>query len=210
MLDCKPISTPLPTKIQPSVASPLLTNVTAYCALVDSLHYITLTRPHLAYAVNSVCQFMHSPMEYHMSVAKRIIRYLKTTLDHGLLISASSSLYLKAYSDTDWAGCLNTWRSTFLGLIWSPGVLRNKPQSQNLALKLNKGQCLPQLLKLHGYLFIVTPQFGSQCELNQSIKSCTTILSQLKCKANLHDRPNHSRCQTTKGMRESNAPSKHT
>lgn len=127
MLDCKPISTPLPTKFQPSGASPLLTNVTAYCALVGSLHYITLTRPHLAYAVNFVCQFMHSPMEYHMSVAKQILKYLKATLDHGLLISASSSLDLKAYSDTDWAGYLNTRRSTsgyciFLGsnlVSWS-------------------------------------------------------------------------------------------
>lgn len=108
LLDSKPIGTPLPARILPPSASPLLTNVTAFRALVGSLQYITFTRPDIAFSVIFVCKFMHSPTEYLVSIAKRILRYLKATLDHGLLISASYSFDPKAYNDADWAGCLNT------------------------------------------------------------------------------------------------------
>ena len=43
---------------------------------------------------------------------KRILRYLKGTLDHGLHINSSSPTSLTAYSDADWAGCPDTRRST--------------------------------------------------------------------------------------------------
>jgi hypothetical protein len=43
---------------------------------------------------------------------KRILRYLQGTPDYGVLIRYSSSSDLVVYTNTDWAGCLDTRRST--------------------------------------------------------------------------------------------------
>ncbi|GJZ41907.1 ribonuclease H-like domain-containing protein [Tanacetum coccineum] len=55
---------------------------------------------------------MHHPQETHLSALKRVLRYVRGTLDFGLQIYASSTLSLVAYSDADWAGCPATRQST--------------------------------------------------------------------------------------------------
>ncbi len=53
-----------------------------------------------------------SPTDEHWGAVKRILRYLKGSVDHGLLISNRSSFELHAYTDADWAGCPDDRRST--------------------------------------------------------------------------------------------------
>lgn len=48
----------------------------------------------------------------HERAVKRILRYIKRTLNFGLLYSNEKSSELHAYSDADYAGCLQTRRST--------------------------------------------------------------------------------------------------
>jgi hypothetical protein len=55
---------------------------------------------------------MHDPHDIHLQLLKRVLRYLKGTLSHGLQIIKSSSSAIRAYSDADWAGCPDTRRST--------------------------------------------------------------------------------------------------
>ena len=70
---------------------------------------------------------MHDPWEPHLAALKRILRYVRGTLDLGLHIRASSQSDLVVYSDVDWAGCPDTRKSTsgyavFLGdnlVSWS-------------------------------------------------------------------------------------------
>ncbi|XP_062182142.1 uncharacterized mitochondrial protein AtMg00810-like [Phragmites australis] len=128
MANCKPASTPVDTKSKLSVHDGAPTqDGTFYRSITGALQYLTLTRPDIAYAVNQACLHMHSPTDTHWNLVKRILCYLRGTIDHGINISASSSTELKAYSDANWAGCLNTRRSTsgycvFLGnslVSWS-------------------------------------------------------------------------------------------
>lgn len=55
---------------------------------------------------------MHDPRESHLALMKRVLRYVKGTLDAGLHIGTSSPTTLTAYSDADWAGCPDSRRST--------------------------------------------------------------------------------------------------
>jgi hypothetical protein len=87
-------------------------NSTKYRSLVGALQYLTLTRPDISFAVNKVCQFLHAPTTVHLTAAKHIIRYVKNTLGIGLNFSKSSSTLISAFSDSDWAGCLDDRRST--------------------------------------------------------------------------------------------------
>ena len=59
---------------------------TLYRSVVGALQYATLTRPEISFAVNKVCQFMAAPLDSHWAVVKRILRYLKGTLSHGLFL----------------------------------------------------------------------------------------------------------------------------
>jgi hypothetical protein len=54
---------------------------------------------------------MHDPREPHLTAMKRTLRYLRGTLDYGLLLQCSASSKLKVYTNADWAGCSDTRRS---------------------------------------------------------------------------------------------------
>jgi hypothetical protein len=61
------------------------------------------TRPDLAFAISVVNRFMSKPGPTHWMVVKRIMRYLKGTIDMRLRIGGQH-INLKGYSDADWAG----------------------------------------------------------------------------------------------------------
>ncbi|GJR27438.1 ribonuclease H-like domain-containing protein [Tanacetum coccineum] len=55
---------------------------------------------------------MHDPQEPHLATLKRVLRYVRGTLDFGLQLYASITGSLVAYIDVDWASCPTTRRST--------------------------------------------------------------------------------------------------
>jgi histone deacetylase 1/2 len=113
MRDCHPVATPIDTKSKlSSTAGQPVADPSFYRSLAGALQYATLTRPDISYAVQQVCLHMHAPREPHLSLIKRILRYLKGTLNHGLTLHKSTSHSLIAYSDADWAGCPDTRCST--------------------------------------------------------------------------------------------------
>ncbi|GKD86994.1 ribonuclease H-like domain-containing protein, partial [Tanacetum coccineum] len=124
---CNPSRTPIDTESKLRSDGDPVSDPTLYRSLAGSLQYLTFTRPDISYAVQQVCLYMHDPREPHFSALKRILRYVRGTLDYGLQLFSSSTTDLVAYSDADWAGCPTTRRSTsgycvFLGnnlLSWS-------------------------------------------------------------------------------------------
>lgn len=64
---------------------------------------------------------MRSPTESDFALLKRVMRYLRGTSSMGLHISQHNNLSLLSYSDSDWAGCKDTRRSTsgFCALLGS-------------------------------------------------------------------------------------------
>ncbi|XP_057948373.1 uncharacterized mitochondrial protein AtMg00810-like [Malania oleifera] len=55
---------------------------------------------------------MHAPCVSHWQSVKHILRYLKHTLNYGLLLQSSPHSSLAAYTDADWAGCPDDRKST--------------------------------------------------------------------------------------------------
>lgn len=82
-----------------------------YKSIVGCLQYLTITGPDLSFAVNTVCQYMHVPLNSHFQAVKRILRYLKGTLQFGLHY-VSGPLTLLAYSDMGWARDIYDRKST--------------------------------------------------------------------------------------------------
>ncbi|GKF25563.1 ribonuclease H-like domain-containing protein, partial [Tanacetum coccineum] len=55
----------------------------------------------LSYAVQQVCLYMHDPREPHFAALKRILLYVRGTMDFGLHLYASATTSLVGYTDTD-------------------------------------------------------------------------------------------------------------
>ncbi|XP_019054310.1 PREDICTED: uncharacterized protein LOC109115091 [Nelumbo nucifera] len=70
----------------------LLVDATHYRRLLGCLQYLTVTRPDILYAVDTLSQFSRKPKKVHWDAALRILRYIKATPGHGILLSSTSSL----------------------------------------------------------------------------------------------------------------------
>ncbi|KAJ9546350.1 hypothetical protein OSB04_018893 [Centaurea solstitialis] len=112
MLSCKPARTPVETGHKLSADGNPVRDPSLYRSLAGALQYLTFTRPDIAFAVQQICLYMHDPREPHLQALKRILRYLRGTVTHGLQIHVSPSMHLTAYSDADWGGCPASRRST--------------------------------------------------------------------------------------------------
>ena len=80
--------------------------------LVGSLIYLTITRPELAYSIAVTSQFMQNPKTSHLDAAKRVLCYVKGSIDYGLLYKKSDNFLLKGFTDANWAGYIDDRRST--------------------------------------------------------------------------------------------------
>ncbi|XP_019089097.1 PREDICTED: uncharacterized protein LOC109127939 [Camelina sativa] len=119
MSNAKPVTTPMASspKINIHTCVPL-SDPTKYRKLVGSLQYLAFTRLDIAFAVNTLSQFMHQPTDAHWQAAKRILRYLAGTPTHGIFFSAKNTLSLHAFLDADWAGDTVDYVSTNAYIIY--------------------------------------------------------------------------------------------
>ena len=149
MDNCKSTSTPLSSTVGLARDTGALLgteNSFRYRSIVGGLQYLTRTRPNISFAVNKVCQFLSQPTEVHWEAVKRILRYVKGTLNTGLTFHKSSSVGISIFTDADWAGCVDDRRSTggfavFVGpnlVSWSskkqPTVSRSSTEAEYKAL----------------------------------------------------------------------------
>ncbi|GJX21801.1 ribonuclease H-like domain-containing protein [Tanacetum coccineum] len=140
MANCNPSRTPVDTEYKLGDDGDLVPNPTLYQSLGGSLQYLTFTRPDISYAVHQVCLYMHDPREPHFSALKRILRYVRGTLDHGLHLFSSSTISLVSYSDADWAGCPTTRRSTFGDCVFLGNNLLSWSSKRQLTLSCSSAE----------------------------------------------------------------------
>ena len=113
LTDCKPVSTPLVAteKLIKDDGSGAVDEEN-YRKLVGSLLYLTATRPDVMYAASLLARYMHGPSNKHYGTAKRVLRYVKGTLDYGLMYEKGKKAVLMGYCDSDWGGSIEDSKST--------------------------------------------------------------------------------------------------
>jgi hypothetical protein len=175
--NCAPVSTPIET-------SPLPENSpgykcppdqrTKYQRIVGSLMYIMLgTRGDIAYAVSMASRYLANPGPQHMKLARRILRYLKSTKSLRLTYRGHLQM-LKGFTDADWGGCHDTRRSTagYLFNIGSGAISWQSKRQSVVALSTCEAEFLGQTQATKEAAWLRRPLN----ELNMSQGKAATII----------------------------------
>jgi len=156
MENAKPVKIPLQqgenTKTIPK------TKCYPYREMVGSLLYAsTKTRPDIAFAVNYVSRSVEEPTEEKIKDVKHILKYLNSNLNRGIQYKKNKNInLLQAYSDADFAGDIETRRSTTGYIIFLAGgpiswCSRKQPiiaQSTTEAEYVAAAECCKELIYL--------------------------------------------------------------
>ncbi|KAL1216602.1 Retrovirus-related Pol polyprotein from transposon TNT 1-94 [Cardamine amara subsp. amara] len=85
-----------------------------YASVVGSLNYVkTCTRPDISFTVGVMGRYQSNPEMEHWKAAKKVLRYLQGTKEFMLTYRRSDSIEVVGYSDSDYAGCVDSRKSTF-------------------------------------------------------------------------------------------------
>ena len=85
-----------------------------YASMVGSLMYAqTCTRPDISFDVRMLGRYQSNPGVHHWKAAKKVLRYLQGTKEHMLTYKRSNNLEVIGYSDSDYAGSVDTRKFTF-------------------------------------------------------------------------------------------------
>ena len=106
MTDCNGVTTPTgPSTIGTDADGPIFAETWKYRTVVGMLMYLAAnTRPDIAYAVHQAARFSHAPRQSHAIAVKRILRYLKSTEDKGMIMTPTEEHRVDCYVDSDFAG----------------------------------------------------------------------------------------------------------
>ncbi|KAI3684116.1 hypothetical protein L6452_33335 [Arctium lappa] len=114
MEDCNPSQFPMKHKEELTKdREGVLVDPTQYRSIIGGLRYLTHTRPDISYAVGIVSRFMEKPTLKHMQAVKRILRYVRGTVDYGLIyVKEHKGDAIIGYSDSNHARDAEDRRST--------------------------------------------------------------------------------------------------
>ena len=90
---------------------------TNFRALAARANYVAADRFDVLYVATEVCRFMSKPTDLAMGALKRLARYLRARPQMVFDFEYQMADGLEAYTDTDWAGCTRTRKSTCGGCL---------------------------------------------------------------------------------------------
>ena len=143
MSNCRGAVTPLTRGVRFSQLETLGRIDFPYRQMLGSLiHAMNWTRPDLAYAINMLSRFAARPTLRATNEITRVFQYLKKTIDYTLTYDIDhiedeySDLFnerLFAFSDSDYAGCIDTARSVSSNLVFmGPALLSWRSRRQSI------------------------------------------------------------------------------
>nr|GEW29696.1 uncharacterized mitochondrial protein AtMg00810-like [Tanacetum cinerariifolium] len=113
MESCDPVGTPMQIKDKLDLdqhGTPV--DATKYHSMIGALMYLTSSRADIVHATCLCARYQAKPTEKHLKEVKRIFRYLQGTVNTGLWYMKDSGFELTRFSDADYAGCKDTFKST--------------------------------------------------------------------------------------------------
>ncbi|GJU85604.1 hypothetical protein Tco_1293150 [Tanacetum coccineum] len=182
LYQCDPVDIPMVEKLKlDEDPNGTLVDPTRYRGMVESLMYLTASRPYLVFSVWMCARYQAKPTEKHLITVKWLFRYLKETIIMGLWYPKDAGCDLTAFADANHAGCQDSRKSTsgsaqFLGeklVSWS--FKKQKCTAISL-LKLNISPCS---VTVHIFDYNIIPLY---CDSESAIALSCNIVQHYKTK----------------------------
>ena len=167
---------------------------TFYKKIVGNLMYLTTTRLDVMFVVSLISRFMDCPIKLHFQSAKRILRYLKGTIDFGVLYEKGGNEELIAYTYSDYARDLDDRKNT-LGYVFmlSSGVMSWSSKKQHVvSLSTTEAEfivatsCACQAIWLRrileGLRHVLHDSTTAYCDNSSTIKLYENLVMHGRCK----------------------------
>nr|GEV86273.1 retrovirus-related Pol polyprotein from transposon TNT 1-94 [Tanacetum cinerariifolium] len=130
---------------------------------IDSLMYLTSSRPDIMFTVCACARFQVTPKASHLHAVKRIFRYLKGKPHLGLWYPKDSPFNLVAYSDSDYAGASLDRKSTTRGWVNTPRSDADRLELMELMIFLLPSDEKLELKSSIKYALTVNPNIYVSC-----------------------------------------------
>lgn len=143
---CKPSSTPMEQGLQLKKAENQQNLCKPFRELIGCLTYLMVTsRPDISSAVSYINQFQCNPAEEHWKHAKRILRYLRGTSEHGLVYIKKDPAcrQIVGYADANWATDINDRHSVsgYFIQIYGATTAWSTRKQRTVALSSTEAEC---------------------------------------------------------------------
>lgn len=142
---CKPMWTPADPNVKLKKAEgqqEILKNI-PYQEIIGCLLYLSQgTRPDITYIVNSLSRYNSQPTSEHWAALKRVLRYLKATMDMKLVYKRNVDERISGYCDSDWANDTEDRRSCtgYIFLFQGAAISWNSKKQQTIALSTSEAE----------------------------------------------------------------------
>ncbi|GJU63147.1 ribonuclease H-like domain-containing protein [Tanacetum coccineum] len=140
-------------------------DVHLYKSMIESLMYLTASRPDIMFDVCACVRFQVTPKVLHLHAVKRIFRYLKGQPKLGLWYLRDSPFDLEAVSDSDYAGASLDKKSTIgdetVYKEWEDRMERAATTASSLEAEQDSGAKIP-------YWGVQKLKLGLRLHLNKS------------------------------------------
>nr|GEX72362.1 retrovirus-related Pol polyprotein from transposon TNT 1-94 [Tanacetum cinerariifolium] len=116
MESCDPVGTPMEIKDKLNLnqnGTPV--DASKYHSMIGVLMYLTSSRPNIVHATCLCARYQAKPTEKHLKEVKRIFRYLWGIINTGIWYTKDSSFELTGFSEANYMGCKDTFKSTSSG-----------------------------------------------------------------------------------------------
>jgi hypothetical protein len=98
----KPMATPMIIKLKNvTTSNSMLVDLTLYRWLIGSLMYLVNTRPNISFSINTLNEFMVDLTREHWVAEKNVLRYLRGTMEYGLIYLGDGEVKLQEYTNSD-------------------------------------------------------------------------------------------------------------
>ncbi|GKE37785.1 retrovirus-related pol polyprotein from transposon TNT 1-94, partial [Tanacetum coccineum] len=131
-----------------------------YRGMIGTLLYLTASKPDLQFAICMCARYQARLTEKHLHAVKRILWYLKGTVNRELWYPKDSSITLTTFADADHVGCQDTHRSTSgsMQLLGDRLVSWSSKRQKSVAISSTKSEyiamsgCCAQILWMRSQL----------------------------------------------------------
>lgn len=196
MHECNPVRTPIEKGLQMEYKKDNARLDKPYREMLGSLMYVMLTvRPDMCFAVGFMGRYQQNPSEENWQALKRVVRYLKGTMDHTLVFKKDANAKrIVGYADADFAGDVGDRKSVsgYLFKVYGCSVSWCSKKQTTVATSTSEAEyvalsaAVAEAVWLNGILTDLREDEKLPIQIFEDNRGCIAMAKNLECKRTKH------------------------